>query len=172
MSKRAFDVGAEILLKLTVPGFGTEADAGELAWNRRRTLPPGRYVVRDCGRSEGGPHDETHSHGFYYEVEGPERGWVRQNYLLAAQHEDWPWDLTFCLEPLKWDEAWSIYARRNDAARPRAGSSKPVREASAGSGSENGAGSVSCAVDEFGVPVADSGRFLPDFDSIFELEDE
>jgi len=145
-------------------------------------------VVRDCGRSADELCGETYGGGHYYEVEGPRRAWVRQNYLLAAQHPDWPWDLNYCLEPIAWSQAWDHYrtqggdeAERQSmpsphppAARRNGKSSENPRKAATDApvaGQREPSSPANSEVDEYGMRVADPDDLLPDFDRLFDIRE-
>jgi hypothetical protein len=167
MTIRSFDTGAIIRLQLPIPAFRTADEAHALDWNHRFTLPSGTYVVRRSGRSEAELAGEACSDGYYYELEGPASGWVRRNYLLAGQHIDWPWDLTYCLEPIDWSKAWDQYrARKEEEIDQREGVHAHSIDVGESQGI-NGCGGV----DEFGVQVARLDGWLPDFDEVFEIEE-
>lgn len=165
MFEARLDVGAPIDLHRQIPGFRSASEATRLDWSRKLIVPPGSYVVEAVDRSDPGTDGEYCSDGFFYQIVGPVRAWVRQNYLLAGGNPHWPWKLTRWLEPVDWGEIWIDYLRmRIEGRRPSIPIDDEPNEAMPAAPANGSVG-----VDEYGMPVKETGSFLPDFDDAFEL---
>lgn len=169
MSIQRFNVGEEVGLVRAIPAFVDEAAAEELDWTRRRVLPPGRYMILRSGRSGEGLNGEQFSDGYYYEVGGTAGGWVRQNYLLAGQHDEWPHDLTEYLEPCDWTGACE------EILRARVGETVSRKRSGCGKGGLAPSDAARCdepSLDDLGMARARAGSWLPDLDDAFQLEED
>jgi len=173
MSDGAIELGATLQLGVAVPGFRSEREAASLDWSRRVAVPAGAYTVERAGRSEAGlVGDGKGDAGRYYEIVGPVRAWVRENYLLAARHGDWPWEMVHWVGPIDWNAVWEAYLRMRVEGRTPP---SPVRSVAAPASSAPPADRSSGEArrtDEYGVTLAKPGSWLPDFDDAFDLADE